>query len=842
MWLSARTTGAVVREAARERIGTEIIGAVVRRSGTWASWTSLASDVKLAIRTQTSEPWATAAIVTTLALGIGATTAVYAVFNYAVFRPVPGVVDQEGLVSAFVSPDHGSRMRATMSDAHLRAVWEMPAFSGFAGYFSSSYPFQTSVSAAPETGRVTRVTEGYFDLLGVEARTGRLFRPDEYDEPGGGVVVISEHLWRTRFGGASSAIGAEVLILGHPFTIVGVVDDFRGIDKIRHEDLWVPVGPAGVLRPDRNVAHQNMVGRLAPGATLEAARQQAAEAVAAVDPIRVQDTEFTAVIFPGVTDGIGVTHGRLMSVYRTAMAGVSVLFLLACVNAANLLVARNVRRRRHLALKAALGASSLRVLREMVVEAAVVAAMAAAAGLAAAALMTPLFRSERLLSYLPALEGLAIDGRVAVYATVAACLSVFMAATIPAMLASRWDPQHGLQDAGPGIAAGGGRLRDGFVVLQIALSIALVACTGVLAQTLINLRTKDLGFDADGLYEFTLVPRTIGYDADRAAEFFRQVQARLTEEPGITGATFGWSGHLGPNRQNADVVTAGGEMIVEGAERRDVASGYFRTVGLRLVAGRVFTDQEASGGGQPVVVIDEALAAAVFGQQPAVGRQIYRMSARGELRPREVIGVVADSGARDLREEHLPALYLPLRFWTRATAHVRSSLSEAETAAAVQRAVRSIEPALPVDDVIPVRDRIEQVTAQERLLAKLGSILAGLALSIAVAGIYSAVACRVAERTRELGIRMALGASRRMIGVTVLGRVTLLVGLGTAAGMGLYVWASRFIEARLYGVSSADVATLGAAVVIISVAAVVAAWLPARRAARVDPTIAMRAG
>jgi predicted lysophospholipase L1 biosynthesis ABC-type transport system permease subunit len=260
-----------------------------------------------------------------------------------------------------------------------------------------------------------------------------------------------------------------------------------------------------------------------------------------------------------------------------------------------------------------------------------------------------------------------------------------------------------------------------------------------------------------------------------------------------------------------------------------------------VLAGRVFTEQETPDTSR-AVVIDQALATAVFGRQPALGQRLYRSARSGASQPWEVIGVVANSGGRELRGQHVPVLYRPAGTLSRATFQVRSPLPEAEATALVQRVIRGIEPALPVDSVMSLRDHVAQITAQERLLAKLGSILAALALAIAVAGIYSAVACRVAEQTRELGIRLALGASQRTVGLAVLRRVLVLATLGTAVGLALYGWGARFIEAWLYGISSLDAATLGGATALSLLATLAAAWLPVRRATRVDPTIAMRVG
>ena len=851
LWLFARTLGGVLKEAGAERLGAlGRSGPRDRLERKGRSTMGLRTDFRLAVRTLARQPWSTAAIVLTLALGIGATTAVYAVFNYAVFRPVPGIAEPERLVSLFVFPDHSTPMRYTLTDAHLRAIREMPAFEGLAAHLPRTFPFRVHPSAAPESRSIIRVTGGYFEVLGVEPRLGRLFRPEEYEQAGIAVAIISERLWWSHFAGEPSVIGRDALILDHRFTIVGVVRDFRGLENIGREDVWVPAASATLLSPNSTGGHSQMVGRLAPGVTLELARAQAAEAVASAGGIRTDEVrrggrivrpaqEFTAVVFPGLSDGIGVTLARLMRVFWTAMGGVSILLLLACVNAANLLVAHNVRRRHNLALKAALGASRLRVLREMMAEAALVAILAAVAGLGMGVAMTTLFRSEQLLSYLPALENLTVDWRVGASATLAACASVLLAAGIPSLLAARRDPQRGLRDFSQGASRAAGRLRDCFVAIQVALSIALVACTGVLVQTLVNLETKDLGFDPEGLYEVPLRTSPIGYDSDRAIQFFRELERRLAETPGIEAATFGWMGHLG-SRQIGRLATASGQPLLEPIWVRPVTSSYLRTLGIPLLAGRTFTAHEAAAGTSArVVVVDQSLAAELFAGEPAVGRQVH-LDRFGGPEAYEVIGVVVDTATLELREEHRPALYVPVGSLVTGTIQVRSRLPASETVALVRGVIRGIEPLLPADDVVAVRDRIAELTAQERVLAKLGVVLAALALGIAVAGVYSAMASGVTERTHELGIRMALGASRAALGMGVLRRAITVSGLGIAGGLLLYAWGSRFIEARLYGVASLDPPTLATGTLLILAAALIAAWLPARRATRVDPTIAMR--
>jgi predicted permease len=603
--------------------------------------------------------------------------------------------------------------------------------------------------------------------------------------------------------------------------------------------VWVPYGAASLHDADRVREHQRMVGRLAPGATLEAAREQAAAACAATGAIQRGDQRYTAVVFPGLSDGLGVTRGRLMRIYWTATAGAAVLFLLACANAAHLLMSRNIGRRRDLALKAAIGASRARVCRGLLVEAALVAMLAAGVGFMACLAMTSAFRSDRLLTYLPTLEGLAVDWRVGLYTTALAAITVLLAAGLPSLLASRADPQRGLSEFARGASRGGRRLREGFVAVQVALSIALVASAGVLAQTLIHLETKDLGFD-QGVLVAPLRPRVLGYDAASITQFHHEVEDRLSAAPGIEAAAFGWASHLA-YQNTVEVEALDRRALPQPGHAFYVSSEYLTTLNAPLVAGRMFTRAEARADNAPVVVVDESLATAMFGSEPAAGRYL-RLTTFDTPVLHEVIGVVRDTGWRDFREGPRPALYLPAgQSLPIATMHVRSRLPSAEAAALIRRIVREVEPALPVDTVTTLGEEVRQIAAEERLLAKLGLVLAALALGMAAAGIHAAVACGVGEQKREFGIRMALGASRGAVGRGVLGRVLLATSAGMLAGLALYVWASRFIEARLYEISRLDAATLGAAMAILTSAALLAAWLPTRRATRVDPTIALRA-
>jgi len=362
----------------------------------------LGTDVRLAFRSIQRRPWSALAIALILGLGIGSATATYAVFNHVVFRPIPGVTDEDRLVTLWyqvnVDPEMPSRTGASF--AHFETMRdESPALDGLVAWSSSELGFATSAATAPDIVRVAAVTEGYFDVLGVRVRTGRFFSVEEYAS-GQPVVVVSERFADERFPGGGAPIGRQVYVNGAPFTVVGVAADFRGVDRHYPDDLWTPFRtPLEVATRSAERGVFQMLGRLRSGATLEQAQTQVRTASHSVGPVTIRESTFEPVLFAGLTDdGIGLTRSRLMNIYRILMAGMAMLFLLACANAANLLVARNLRRRGDLAMRVAIGAGRVRLVRELTAESVGMALAAGAFGLGVALILTGIFRGTHLLS------------------------------------------------------------------------------------------------------------------------------------------------------------------------------------------------------------------------------------------------------------------------------------------------------------------------------------------------------------------------------------------------------------------------------------------------------------
>jgi predicted permease len=797
---------------------------------------NLTGDLRQALRTMRTQPWLTAAIVMTLAVGIGASTAVYAVFNYAIFRPVPGVADADRLVGISVRPELGAAAYTTATHEHLTAMREMPAFTGLAGHSARSYPVRLGASD-PETLQVATVSQGYFDLLGVQLAAGRLFTSDEYEAPGTTLAVISERLWRAAFGTDPGAVGGWIHVLGHPFTVIGVARSFRGLERVGEEDVWVPIGAQTILLPSRGADYRwdRMVARLAPNVLLATAREQAASAFARVGVREYGDRTFTAVVSPDLTISATRVGERVTPLFWLAMAGSALLLVLACANGAGLLLSRNLRRRRDLALKAAIGASRLRLARELLVEASAISALAAGTGLIGAYTLTGWFRTQRLLGYLP-LDGLEFDWRVAFFAAAAAAATAALAGGLPSLLAARAGAQADLGHAAR-TTSRSGRLRQGLVSLQVALSLALVAGAGVLSVSIARLQSVDLGFEPAGLFTFELQPTLVG--RDDAAALLADVRRRLSATPGIEAVGVATGRYLGGAYVREARRSAGAPS--ERVMLRLVSDGFLEAMGIPLLSGRDLTAAEAAGPWEASpVIVNEMLARRTFGDASPIGRTL-QVRRPDELSTHRIIGVAGSTVALDLRDGHQPAVFGAAGEPRAATFQVRSSLGPAGTISAIRGIVRELEPRLAVDSIRTTGAEVERLTSEERVLARLGVVLAVLALGLAAAGIYAAIACAVQERTRELGIRMALGASRPAIGRDVLLRTAVVVAVGLAGGLALYAWASQFLSSQIFGLSALDPVVIAAACGMLLATALAAAWLPTQRATRVDPTVALRA-
>jgi predicted permease len=811
------------------------------------------SDASTSLRALLRRPGSPAAIAGILAVGIGATTATFAVFNTTLFRPIPGVDDPSGIVTVRVQPKDRSRNFSSFSREHF--VEMRAADTGLAGLtaeWRGDGWVSASPTAEPELIGLAGVAREYFAVLGLRMRLGRALDDDDVETPGHRVVVISERLWQAQFGQAPDVVGRALLLNGESFTIAGVVSRYRGWSIVFKHDLWLPMAEWPVV--DRRTKPEQLwdggyfafFGRLRPGLTPEAVEPRLGAVFAHVDEVAGTPRRIALmpVAYRGMVDiSQRSIETRLFEIFRVLSLGAFLLLALACANAANLLLVRSAQRRRELALRSALGGGRSRLLRLLVIESAELAAAAGGLGLVIAVLLAATFRGTPLLPYLPALDDIGLDARVLAFAAAISALTVVVFGLVPAWLATSVDPRRLLGDA-RAITRSTHWLRAGLVAVQVALSLALVVSAVVLYRSLANLRSQDLGFTPAHVVEFDFNAAERGYDATRRAQLYRDVVDRVAAMPGVERAAFSSPAPISTsNAADSARPWEASEATALKVTTGVVSPGYFQTLSIPLLDGRDFRPDEfmrpAASDAIPVV-ISLGLAQRLFGSGPAVGHRLAVGTGRS-ARAAEIVGVVGDVKWADLRAEPRPMIYRPTDpDFVFGTVVVRSSQAPGEVIAAVRNAMREIAPNIPLSDVGTLDADLDHQLVEERVIARLMGIVAMVAGLGAVVGLYAVVAHLVAERTRELGIRIALGAPAPSIARIVLRPVVGLTLAGAAIGVALVILSSKLIAARVYHISPTDPITVVGAGVALFGAALVAAWRPARRATKIDPVVALR--
>ncbi|HKW00940.1 MAG TPA: ADOP family duplicated permease [Vicinamibacterales bacterium] len=803
-------------------------------------------------RSLVRRPAAPAAIVGILALGIGATDATFAVFNTVLFRPIPGVEDPSGLVTVRVQPKDRSRTFSGFSREHL--VEMRAADTGLAGLTSEWRGdgwVAASADAEPRLIGLAGVAREYFSVLGLRMRLGRALDDSEVETPGHRVVVISEYLWRTAFDGRADIVGRTILLNGEPFSVAGVVERYRGWSIVFKHDLWLPMAEWPTIdrrtKPEKlwDSGYFGFFGRLRAGSTVESVEPRLGAVFAHVDeaaatPRRVA---MMPVVYHGAVDiSQRSIETRLFEIFRVAGIGAFLLLALASANAANLLLVRSAQRRSELALRAALGGGRGRLMRLLVIESAEQAIAAGALGLVIAIVLAGMFRGMPLLPYLPALDEIGIDGRVLAFSAIISATTVLVFGVVPAWLSTSIDPRRLLVETRT-IARSTHWLRSGLVAAQVALSLALVVSAVVLFRSLDNLRTQDFGFTPAHVVEVDFNAAERGYTAPQRAELFRQAVERVAALPGIERA--GFSSPAPISTSSAEQTVRPREMAAATpikATSSMVSHGYFDTLSIPLLAGRDFRADEfmrAAADARPVI-ISLALAQKLFGSTPAVGRQIALDTGASE-RAAEIVGVVGDVKWADLRAEPRLMVYRPSDpDFVYGTLIVRSARPPDQVIAAVRSTMKEIAPGVPLDDVGTLDADLDHQLVEERVIARLMGMVAVIAGLVALAGLYAIVAHLVTERTRELGIRIALGAPASSIARIVLRPVIVLTAVGAAAGVGLILLSTKVLAARVFHISPSDPFTVAVAGMALLGAALIAGWRPARRATKIDPAITLK--
>lgn len=844
-WVEVTTDALVSGLAARR----------MNREGGDAMMGGMLGELRTTVRSLGRNPVFTVLVVTTLALGIGATTSIFGLANWLVLRPVPGVGGSEELVTIRFRTIEGHEGQGWFLASHPdyeALVSGVPALSSTAGVYETDAHVVLPGEAVPRRISSQLVTSGYAATLGLDPTLGRVPSPTSVETR---EVMLSHRLWSERFGADPAVLGRSLTVNGDPFVIVGVgPEGFRGPNfPIRSADLWFPVTahedlapnyPADLLSDRSTSFYITVFGRLAEGAGPdEAEAQLTARRNAIVETFG--DEASIGHTTPRVQPGLAIfesQQARLDETLAILLGVAALLLLLATANAGNLALGRGIRRERELAVRTALGAGRSRIARMLVSEGLVLGAAGGLLGLLSARGVVTLFAGEQLIWPMPGIEPVALDGRVLGFAAALSLAVGILFSLLPAWILGRGEGIPGLR-GGRG-NRGRSRLRSGLVSAQIGLSLALVVGSGLLLSTVRNLERVELGLDPRGVLEGTVDPGTQGYPADELRAFWRRLLDDTRSSPGIAAAGLAWAPIHGS-------VGSGTAVLPEGAGEREpvrvlnnyVSDGFLEAVGLTLLEGRDFEPREMRvDPPADVVILSRTLAEELFPGGRALGRHV--VSPWREGRRFEVIGIVADARLRNPKDDDLRLVLEPFgQAWmpSWATLYARSASGAPPAPSQMTGVLRRIDPGLPLYDVQPLTERLAGGRAEERVLATATGVFAALALLLAGVGLYGVMAQTVNARRHELAVRVALGASGSRVRSRVFGQGVRITALGLLLG-GALTWATiELVTSRLWGVSPMDLRVLGAAVATLAGAMALACWLPARRATRADPVAALRA-
>jgi predicted permease len=832
--------------AARRALGNAaLVKEEVRAMWGWTWASQLAQDVTYGLRTIARNGTFSAAAVLSLALGIGANTAIFTLIDALMLRTLP-VADPGGLVQVKMEGQGDS-----FSYPVVRALAERrDIFAGVGGFSGASFNVDSREGAQRVTG--AWVSGGFYAALGLEPLAGRLLGPED-DRPGAPpAAVLAYGYWESRFGRDYGVVGRSITVEGKPVMVVGISPrGFAGANVGDAANLTMALGVLTQIFPERATSLEpgsqwlRILARLRPGMAMEQARARLAVvwpqmASVAVTP-RMYPPRREALLHSkmDLSEG-GTGYSHLRSQFRRPLnillAVTGLVLLIACANFANLLLARGTARAKEIALRFAIGASRGRVVRQLLTESAMLSAMGAAAGVAAAGaasrlLITMLSSGRRdavMLDVRP-------DERVLLFASAIAVVTGILFGLVPALRTTA------RATAAVRTARGQGRLLPALVSAQVALSLILLMGAGLFVRTLHNLEALDPGFRSEGVVLVNLEGRRAGYKGERLSALYAELLERFSHVPGVVSASVSSNTPLSGGVYSEPVSINGQPPTKESAHVNLVAPRYFETLGTPLVQGRDVSAGDRIGSAGVAVVNEEF--ARRFLEGPALGQRVSIPNPRYDSF--EIVGVVKGTAAQSLRQAAPPALYLPAFQFPEmigaAYFEVRVQGSPARTAGLLREELRARFPAMPAQFLVePLTEQVRRTLIQERLLAALGTCFGALALVLAGVGLYGLLAFAVARSTREIGIRMALGARREEVLGWVLVRALKLLAYGVVVGIPAAWAAARLIGSMLFGLDTTDLPTTLAAAGLLGATALAAAWIPARRAARLDPMAALR--
>jgi putative ABC transport system permease protein len=805
---------------------------------------TLWQDLRYGLRMLAKSPGFTAVALLTLALGIGANTAIFSVVNTSLLRPLPfpnssQLVDLWGHSSLFDFPDLGLSLPDL---ADIRA--QNTVFSAIATYHFCGMTL--TGRGAPQRLDCGEVSAGLFPLLGITPLYGRMFTPAEMQPGQDREIILSYSLWRKELGGDPHAIGTSITLDGKPYTVLGIMPPQQHLDYVTDDQFWIPFAPSDkelAARPDHGTS---AIARLKPGCTVQQAQAQL-DAIAArlAKAYPDADKTWSFRVVPLETDIVGDSRAPLLVLF----GAVGFVLLIACANVGNLFLSRGWSRRREIAIRSTLGATRGRIVRQLLVEGLIVALVGGFC-----ALLVAIWGVRGLRNLLPPetprVQDLSIDPTVLWFTLGISILSGVLFALAPAALASGHELNVAIKEGGaaPPAVAGLQRklLRHSLVVGEIALALLLVIGATLALRSFANLLAVNLGFRSDHLLAVTLnFPSGKFTKPGQSTPYVSQILTLARGIPGVQSASASLyaplSGSKGESTVHTDAMAPGAPPAMTQANR--AAPGYFQTLGIPLLSGRDFTDADTSGA-PDVYVVNRAFAQKFFAGANPVGRRIWtNVDSKRNAKWGQIVGEIAntrDEGAHEAPDPELFAAYYQVEQSGGISLVVHTKADPLATVSAVEGRIWSVDNAQPVEDIATMDQLLAKSNAAPRFQTFLLGVFGGLGLLLAIVGIYGVISYSVAQRTHEIGIRVALGAKPNQVMRLILGQGLNLTLIGVAIGIAASFVLTRLMASLLFGVSATDPLTFVSVTIVLIAVALAACYIPARRAMRVDPMVALR--